>query len=258
MFNKIFKRNDGKQFEVRVHQDMQGDPWFVAGDACKVLDLGNVTMALSRLTPSDLRTFSGTESLPGFRRDTRWINESGLYDLILDSRKPEAKQFRRWITSEVLPTIRKTGSYQADDVLQAAMQQLVSDPAAGLMKLAELRKRVDQAEALVEEQAPKVSVYDQIMASEGDYDVVQAAKVLAPLFGGELGRNRLFALLVDEAILIKNRKGYRPYQHAAHHFRTLTCSVEHGNGSFIATGVKIKPSGLVWLFKRFEAKAEAV
>ncbi|MFK0295495.1 BRO family protein [Streptomyces sp. NPDC090442] len=252
MFNKIFKRNDGEQVPLRTQVDSDGEPWFVAADVAKAVGIGNVGMALTRVNAADIS--SADVSSTGQRRRMKCVNESGLYDLVLDSRKPEAKQFRRWITSEVLPSIRRTGGYQADDVLRAAMQQLVSDPAAGLLKMAELTKRAEQAEALVEEQAPKAGVFDQIMASEGDYDVDQAAKVLEPLFGGEMGRNRLLALLVDEAILMKNTKGYRPYQWAARHFRTLSYSVEFDNRSFIKTRVKIKPSGLVWLFKRFEAK----
>jgi len=104
---------DGFNMIFQVRQTMiDGEPWFVASDVCKVLGVSNVTMALSRLDEAD---FSSTEVRSGGqRRAVKIVNESGLYDLILDSRKPEAKVFRRWVTAEVLPTIRKTGgSYVA-------------------------------------------------------------------------------------------------------------------------------------------------
>ncbi|MBC9785845.1 Bro-N domain-containing protein, partial [Heliobacterium chlorum] len=88
---------------------IDGQPWFVAKDVCDVLDIGNPTMALSRLD-NDEKGLSLIETLGGQQQLTV-VNEPGLYSLILGSRKPEAKEFKRWVVHEVLPTIRQTGSY---------------------------------------------------------------------------------------------------------------------------------------------------
>lgn len=98
---------DGSQ--VRVIVDLEGNPWWVAADVCAVLDLTDVSRAVSRLDDADARTTRVRSG--GQLRQMNIIKESGLYDLVLDSRKPEARRFRRWITSEVLPSIRRTGSY---------------------------------------------------------------------------------------------------------------------------------------------------
>jgi len=86
---------------------ISGEPWFVAKDICDILDHSNVSMAMSRLDDDEVTKFN----LGGQSGETNIINESGLYSLVLGSRKPEAKQFKKWITSEVIPSIRKTGSY---------------------------------------------------------------------------------------------------------------------------------------------------
>jgi prophage antirepressor-like protein len=93
-----------------------GEPWFVAADVCAVLDLKNVTMALRHLDDDEntLSIIEGIHSAAG-NPEVNIISESGLYALILRSRKPEAKKFRKWVTSEVLPSIRKTGGYGVAD-----------------------------------------------------------------------------------------------------------------------------------------------
>lgn len=101
---------EGRQ--VRVITDEQGMPWFVAADVCSTLGIGNVSQALSRLD-ADEKTLISNEGAPaGGPQSLNLINESGLYSLILGSRKPEARAFKRWVTHEVLPAIRKTGRYE--------------------------------------------------------------------------------------------------------------------------------------------------
>ncbi|NDC36314.1 MAG: hypothetical protein EBZ51_13305 [Synechococcaceae bacterium WB9_2_112] len=95
--------------QVRVTTDEHGVTWFVAADVCDALDLGNTWMALDRLDDDE----KGVSSIPtpGGQQSMTTVNEPGLYSLILGSRKPEAKAFKRWVTHEVLPAIRRTGSY---------------------------------------------------------------------------------------------------------------------------------------------------
>ena len=91
--------------EVRTVM-LNGEPWFVAKDVTNILDLSNPSMAVNRLDEDERSKFN-----LGRQGETNIVNEFGLYQLVLGSRKPEAKQFKRWITHEVIPSIRKTGSY---------------------------------------------------------------------------------------------------------------------------------------------------
>lgn len=96
---------------------IDGDPWFVAADVCKALEIEKTNRALSRLDDDEKGAHS--VSTPGGRQRMSIISESGLYSLILGSRKPEARAFKRWITHEVIPSIRKHGAYMTDNLLDA-------------------------------------------------------------------------------------------------------------------------------------------
>jgi prophage antirepressor-like protein len=99
---------------VRI-MEVDGEPWFVAADVCKVLDIRNVTQAVELLDADERYTLSNTEGVPGANgaQSFNLISEPGLYALVMRSRKPEARKFDRWVRHEVLPSIRRTGSYMA-------------------------------------------------------------------------------------------------------------------------------------------------
>jgi hypothetical protein len=97
------------QFKTLRVELLRNEPWFAAKDVCDVLDLGNSREAISRLEDDEKGVIT-TDTLGGPQK-LQFVNESGLYNLIFQSRKPEAKKFRKWVTSEVLPAIRKTGGY---------------------------------------------------------------------------------------------------------------------------------------------------
>lgn len=109
---------------------VDGEPWFVAADVCEVLSITNNRNATSRLDDDEKGV--RTMDTPSGPQEMGVINESGLYSLILGSRKPEAKRFKKWVTSEVLPSIRKTGGYQdAERIKRAfALASEVADQAA--------------------------------------------------------------------------------------------------------------------------------
>lgn len=111
MKNEIQKFNYEKK-EVRTIIDEHEETWFVAKDVCDILELNNVSRAMERLDDDEKLTLPLVIS--GQKRDTWITNESGLYHLVLTSEKPEAKKFRKWVTSVVLPSIRKAGKYTTE------------------------------------------------------------------------------------------------------------------------------------------------
>lgn len=142
--NKQVSLYDFKGHQVRV-VELEGNPWFVAADVCKLLSLPNVTMALTRLDPADHQHVrkcnlnSGEVSFPN--RGANMVSEAGLYELISGSERPEAKEFRVWVNREVLPSIRKNGGYIKDqEKVDLADDDRGRDPAAA--PLAPLRSPV--------------------------------------------------------------------------------------------------------------------
>lgn len=101
---------------------IDGQPWFVAKDVCECLDIGNPTQAVMRLDADEKSTLSLNEGGP----DRNVINEYGIYNLVLSSRKPEAKQFKRWITHDVIPSIRKNGEYSSNAIKQMSDGELIA------------------------------------------------------------------------------------------------------------------------------------
>ena len=127
-------------FNYNGHQlstitDEQGEVWFIAKDVCQVLDHSNVSAALANLDDDERSKFK-----LGRQGEVNVINESGLYSLILNSRKPEAKPFKKWVTGEVLPTIRKTGKYEAPSAKPKQATAVVSQTRAHLMVVSMMQK----------------------------------------------------------------------------------------------------------------------
>ena len=138
------------QFEaqaVRVQLDNNGQPWFVAADVCEVLTIGNSRDAVGRLDDDEKADVGITDtSSKGVTqgRTVTAINESGLYSLILTSRKPQAKRFKRWVTHDVLPAIRKTGGYLPDGATLESLPPAVAKQVGGIIK-AVVHKEVTEA-----------------------------------------------------------------------------------------------------------------
>ena len=119
MENKLMIFENDAFGKVRT-LNLNGEPWFVAADVCKALELGNPSMTVERLD-DDEKGISTIDTLGGKQR-MAIINEPGLYSLVITSRKPEAKAFKRWITHEVIPAIRKHGAYMTKSVLEQVLE----------------------------------------------------------------------------------------------------------------------------------------
>lgn len=155
---------------VRV-LERDGDPWFVLADVCRVLEIGNPSQAATRLDDDEKGII--TTDTPGGPQKTIIINESGLWSLVLVSRKPQAKQFKKWITAEVIPSIRKTGGYGSSDPMKA-----LNDPVAMRGLLLTYTERVIEQQAQIDAMAPKVQALDRIATAEGSLCITDAAKAL--------------------------------------------------------------------------------
>ena len=173
--------------KVRVVIDKHGNPGCVGKDVCDVLGLDNVRRALDRLDGNEFTTSKVIDSI-GREQETYVVNESGLYSLIMTSRKPEAKAFKKWVTSEVLPTIRKTGSYGHNSQQQfdphnldpdAMLEALINDQQLRKQekaKLLELQEEKAKLEVRLEAQTPKINAYKRLEASEGSVCIQDAAE----------------------------------------------------------------------------------
>lgn len=167
---------------------IDGEPWWFVSDICAVLGLTNVGNVVARLDDADVSSIRLTDGTPG-NPNRSVVNESGLYDVILDSRRREARAFRRWVTADVIPSIRQTGSYS---VVPREMSKLEALQAAIESEQGRLA-----AEARVAELEPAATSWQILASGDGDFSVADAAKILGRDPSITLGRNRLFALLAE-------------------------------------------------------------
>lgn len=166
------------------------EPWFVACDVCAVLGIANPSDSVRSLDDDEVELVpAALVNSEGRPQDfLSLITESGLYSLILRSRKPEAKAFKRWITHNVLPAIRKTGTYSAAPALPQTYAEALRHLVASV-------EREEQTRAQLAEVAPKAEAWDHLATASGDYSVADAAKILSHNPTIKVGRDRLFTLL---------------------------------------------------------------
>lgn len=162
---------------LRTLADTAGDPWFVLKDCMSILGLGNPTETVKMFDDDEFSTTEVIDSI-GRRQQTYIISESGLYGLVLKSRKTEAKEFKRWVTHEVLPSIRKHGIYATETTID----QILADPDFGIRLLTDLKneraKRIE-AENHVKELEPKAKALDDFTNVSDTLLVRDAAKLLS-------------------------------------------------------------------------------
>lgn len=188
---KIFENNEFGQVRIVMRDE---EPWFVAKDVCEVLGLGNSHSSLA-LLDDDEKGVHSMDTLGG-KQEMAIVSESGLYSLILRSRKPEAKPFRRWLTHDVIPSIRKTGGYgtpalSREDEISIALRVMGETNAALVLRLEAIEAKADFADA--------VSVGDGGMSLNG------FAKVLRQAGIKDMGPNRLYRELRKDGFVIHRR-----------------------------------------------------
>lgn len=173
----------------------EGEPWFVAADVCRALEIDRTA---TRRLDDDEKGVHSTHT-PGGDQEITIVNEPGLYALVLGSRKPEARAFKRWITHEVIPDIRRHGFYANE----AALDHLMNDPDSLIIALERYRDEKKRRLALEEkacQDAPKVLFADSVEASSQSILIGVLAKMLKQN-GLNIGQNRLFERLRNEGFL---------------------------------------------------------
>lgn len=186
--------------EVRV-VIRQGEPWFVARDVCECLELD---LASGARGLDDDEKGLHTVQTPGGSQEMSIVSEPGLYSLILRSRKPEAKAFKRWITHQVIPTLRKTGGYmlaKADDTPEAIMARAVLVAQDTIKRL---ESKAVELEARMEEVRPKVIFAESIEVAKTSILVGEMAKLIKQATGYDIGQNRFFEWLRNRGYLHKD------------------------------------------------------
>ena len=238
---------------VRVIEQ-NGEPWFVGKDVAAVLGYSNTRDALAKhLDDEDKNTVVIRDGIQG-NPNTIVINESGLYSLVLSSKLPNAKKFKRWVTSEVLPSIRKHGAYMTDQTLEQALTSpdFLIQLATQLKEEKEQRK---QLEAKVEQDKPKVLFADSVSASKSSILVGELAKILKQN-GVDTGQFRLFAWLRENGYLIK-REGSdynMPTQKSAEMglFEVKQTIITHSDGHITTNKTpKVTGKGQVYFVNKF-------
>jgi len=216
--------------KVRVVMDENNEPLFCLSDVCKVLDLGNVSQVKARLNDGVISNEIINDSL-GREQQATFINEDALYDVIFDSRKPEAKQFRKWVVSEVLPSIRKTGGYVASTemFIESYFGNLDDQAKKFLVTTLDDRKRLleenNAKQQRIEQMQPKEEFYDAVTGSSDTIDMRTVATVL----NLGIGRNKIFEILRNKKVLDSKNTPYQAYIDRGY-FRTVETSYVKNDG----------------------------
>lgn len=191
---QIFENAEFGQIRTMVMPD--GQVGFVGKDVCDVLGYSKARNAIAmHVEEDDALKWGLTDSL-GRTQQTTFINESGLYSLILCSKLPKAREFKHWVTSEVLPQIRKTGEYSRKDAEVRQMMALMQKPETVMMMCKTMVSLDEQVKALL----PKAEFAEAVMESEDTCTVAELAKLIYDQ-GVEIGQNRLFAWMRDHKYL---------------------------------------------------------
>jgi anti-repressor protein len=236
----IFKYQEN---EVRVIKDKNGDPWWVVTDVCQILGLANPTMAIQGLEEDERSKFDlGRGVIANI------ISESGLYELIMRSDKPAAKKFREWLRKDVIPAIRKTGSYSIQN-------QLPQNYLEALKELVVYVEKSNILEGQLAIAAPKIEFFDAVADSKDAIEMGQVAKVL----NCGIGRNKLFDVLRQKQILMNDNVPYQQYVDRGY-FRVVEQKYNTPDGTVhVTTKTLVYQKGLQFILRCLQpALAEAI
>ena len=240
---------EGQQVRTVTIND---EPYFIGNDVAAILGYSNYRNAVVNHVDEEDKLRTQIE-YAGQNRNVTAINESGLYSLILSSKLPKAKKFKRWVTSEVLPSIRKHGAYMTPQTIEKALlnPDTIINLATQLKEEQEHRKRLQQENEVMK---PKAIFADAVSTSSSSILVGQLAKILKQN-GVEIGQNRLFAWLREHGYLGKRGSNKNvPTQRAVAMglFKTKETAVTHGDGHItIQITTKVTGKGQQYFINKF-------
>ena len=184
-----------------------GEPWFVIADVCRALEIRNSRMVAGRLDRDELMSVKLTSG--GQRREMTVINESGLYAVIIRSDKPQAQSFRKWLTSEVIPTIRRTGGYVSnEEMFIENYLPFLDEPYRDLFRLQ--MTAIEKLNERIRHDKPLVEFANQVAGTDDLIDMNAMAKLAADK-NFNIGRTRLFRWLKRTGVLMSNNLPYQRY-----------------------------------------------
>lgn len=230
------------------------EPWFVGKDVATVLGYSNPRDAINKHVDDEDKGVAKCDTLGGIQ-DLTIINESGLYSLILSSKMPNAKKFKHWVTSEVLPSIRKNGGYIAGQETLTDEELLEKAVLVAQKKIAERDAIIEKQKQQIEQDKPKTIFADAVSASSSSILIGDLAKLICQN-GVDIGQKRLFQWLRENGYLIK-RKGAdwnMPTQRAVELglFKIKETAIAHADGStHISKTVKVTGKGQVYFINKF-------
>lgn len=201
MISQLFKYEGAQVRTVTI----DNHPWFVLNDLCDALEDLSPRVVRQRLSDDVCSTYPIPDSL-GRMQDNTIVNEDGMYDVVLESRKPKAKAFRKWITGDVLPTIRKHGTYMTPETIEKTL----TNPDFIIRLATELKteqQRRIEAEAKIEADKPLMLFAESLQTSEDSILIRHLANLLNQN-SIDIGQNRLFDILRNEGYLIKSGSAY--------------------------------------------------
>ena len=244
---KIF---DNPEFGKVRTMEINGEPYFVGKDVAIILGYAKPENAIANHVDTEDKTLTPIQGgCSTGSQNTTIINESGLYSLILSSKLPKAKEFKRWVTSEVLPSIRKHGAYAVDELL--------NDPEFAIKTFTALKEERERSKRLseqIEADKPKVIFADSVSAAKSSILVGDLAKLLKQN-GINIGQNRLFEWLRQKGYLIKGGSSKNmPTQKAAEMglFEVTVSTVNNPDGSIRETKTtKVTGKGQVYFVNKF-------
>ncbi len=252
---QVFKNTEFGEIRVVVHN---GKPWFVGKDLAGCLGYANTRDAVLRHVDDEDKAEVVFHDGRQNRRATG-VNESGMYSLILSSQLPTAKQFKRWVTSEVLPSIRKHGIYATPKTIE----DMLNDPDTMIKTLQALKKEREEKQKLqhqIELDKPKVIFADAVSTSKSSILVGELAKILKQN-GVDIGQNRLFKWLRQNGYLI-SRKGTdynMPTQYSMNLglFEVKETTITHSDGHIsISKTPKVTGKGQIYFINKFKNAKE--
>lgn len=246
--------NELKNFSFEGRQiralTIEGEPYFVGKDVAEVLGYSNSRKAIADHVDSEDKGVTKCYTLGGTQQTTI-INESGLYSLILSSKLPDAKKFKHWVTSKVLPTIRKHGAYMTD----AKAAAIVTDKGSLADLLQQAAEQLKRKDIQIEQMKPKALFADAVSTSDTPILVGELAKILHQN-GVSMGQNRMFRWLRDNGYLIsKKGTSYNmPTQRAMELglFKIKENAITHSDGHVTITKTpKVTGKGQVYFVNKF-------